>query len=119
MFKNEKILAVLNRVTQRDEIRRVMDAIPKDVTYTYKIGEVCIGHIFESHHASVKYDCTTQEAICYTNYHFSAVNVKHPNDDGEKYFDCLEYEDAKKFLLSQIPSQCHDYVEIIVRQIND
>jgi hypothetical protein len=119
MFKNEKILAALNRETQRDEIRRVLDAIPKDVTYTFKIGEVYIGHIFESYHASVRCDGITHEAICYTNYHFSAVNVKHPNDDGEKYFDCLEFKDAKKFILNQIPSQCHDYVEIIMKQIEN
>jgi hypothetical protein len=119
MLKNEKILAVLNRDTQRDEIRRVLDAVPKDVYYTFKIGEVFIGHVIESYHAGVRCDGITHEAICYTNYQFSACNAKNISDTGEKYLYCLEFKDAKKFILDQIPSQCHDYVEIIMKQMND
>jgi hypothetical protein len=116
---NEKIIAILNHKTQRDEIRQVLNMVPKDVFYTFKIGEVCIGHVTESYHAGVKYDYATDEATCYTNYYFSAVNVKHENDDGEKYLYCLDFKDSKKFLLNQIPPQCHDFVEIIVTKIND
>lgn len=97
------------------EIKRVVDSIPKDVSYLFLLNEIKIGYILESYHWNCSYYQDSQNAHITTDYNFS-VSVSQENIDREKRCYTIKterYEEAEKAILEQLPEECRKYVKTI------
>ena len=109
ILNKEKTLSIIEE-HKPDEIKKVVNSIPKDVVFNFFLKDINFGYIRESYNWHIQYQ--NHFAHIKTNYHFSAIKPKCNKqcDDGFEKF--LTYEEALAYILSQIPGECYEYVKI-------
>lgn len=117
MSFNEKTIKTLLK-TNVSEIRKIVDDIPKDKFYSIRLKDVKIGYIMESHNVSVSYETKSEYAHIKTDYFFLSKMSYANIDEDARYMPhkFLDYKSALNIILTQIPEECHKYVEIKVSE---
>lgn len=102
----EVLIGKYHTFDQRAELLAELAKIPKDVYTFITLKKIDLGMIRESYHASIStsYVIEPKMSELKTDYKFTACRFDHDY----KIFD--NYDDAKNFLLKQIPKACHPYV---------
>lgn len=111
---SRKTLKIIPK-TEVNEIRSVIDSIPKDVSYLFLLNEIKIGYILESYHWNCSYYQDSQNAHITTDYNFSVSVSKENIAYDKKYYTIKteKYEEAEKAILEQLPEECRKYVQTI------
>ena len=111
------IIATFNS-DENEKIQKCIKNIPEDVSYVFKLHKIKIGHVWESYHWSIYSSSKDSIMTVSTDYSFSATNILD-EDKHIKYDKFNNLDDAKKFILDQIPEACWKYVTMTKHKLKD